>query len=115
MGNDKQVVVIDVYNDDGERCEGIVGAMSGEDIRAEMRTILEEDGIPVLRASSTGIRHAVEEATGAAAEFGGALKLHWKCNGVEFRAEGQAEDVITAHMDYLEALAELIKEGMIHG
>lgn len=115
MGNGKQVVVIDIYNDEGERCGGIVGPMPGEDIRAEMRAILERDGIPVLRASSTGIKHAVEEATGAAAEFGGKLKLRWKCNGVEFIAEGQAEDVITAHMDYLEALAELIKEGMIHG
>lgn len=98
----KQNVRIDIYDDDGLKCETVIGKMDGEDIRASMVEALSNEGIPVLRRIVKG-----KEDNGG--EQPRALSVQMEAGNVKFSAFGEVADVIHALGEVLDAL-EVIED-----
>lgn len=94
----KQKIRLDIYDDDGTKCETVIGKMDGAEVRAHMVEALTNEGIPVLRQVVKG---KVEED---ANDHSHALSVTLEAGNVKFGAFGDPADVIDALDEVLDAL-----------
>lgn len=115
MVSKKELVHMDVYNDQGVKTMEAVGTYSYDDLYTDVARVLTKGHIPVIRrampeevdAEDDDLEELEDE------EFtpgtGSALYVHWSYNGVEFEAEGPAEYVVRASKEMLEMLEVMAK------
>ena len=113
MVSKKELVHMDVYNDQGVKTMEAVGTYSYDDLYTDVARVLTKGHIPVIRrampeevdAEDDDLEELEDE------EFtpgtGSDIYVHWSYNGVEFEAEGPAEYVLRARKEMLEMLEAL--------
>ena len=103
MGNTRRAV-IDIYDEDGVKCESVGGAFEFDDVRETMMDALRNDGIPVIRmAGERAFDQKDDERDGT--EKDDILQVNIIQDGVTFQARGKRDDVLDAMEDFL-ALTE---------
>lgn len=113
MVSKKELVHMDVYNDQGVKTMEAVGTYSYDDLYTDVARVLTKGHIPVIRRAMPEEVDAedddLEELEDK--EFtpgtGSDIYVHWSYNGVEFEAEGPAEYVLRAGKEMLEMLEAL--------
>lgn len=94
----KQKVRIDIYDDDGIKCEAVIGKMDAQEVRAHMVEALQNEGIPVLRQLVKGKDEV--DANGYAHK----LSVTLEAGNIKFGAYGDPADTIDALHEVLDAL-----------
>ena len=113
MVSKKELVHMDVYNDQGVKTMEAVGTYSYDDLYTDVARVLTKGHIPVIRRAMPEEGDAEDDDLEALEdeEFtpgtGSDIYVHWSYNGVEFEAEGPAEYVLRARKEMLEMLEAL--------
>lgn len=93
----KQKIRMDIYDEDGIKCETIISKMDADEVRAHMVEALQNDGIPVLR-------EVVSKGKESEHDCSGKLSTTLEAGDVKFGAFGDAADVLDALREVLDAL-----------
>lgn len=93
----KKRVWLDIYDEDGLKCEEIGVPANADAVREEMVSALQSDGIPV-------IREAIVKGKSADKARVSTLTVRLEVDNVKFSAVGEVDDVLEALDDVLRAL-----------
>lgn len=115
MVSKKELVHMDVYNDQGVKTMEAVGTYSYDDLYTDVARVLTKGRIPVIRrampeevdAEDDDLEELGDEEF--APGTGSDIYVHWSYNGVEFEAEGPAEYVLRASREMAAVLEVMAK------
>ena len=117
MQNKMEAVVIDVYDQDGEKLNSMLMTADWHEVLKKMQEIIGEDGLPVVRRAE----HIRFEADGSLSEeadqtvnpntkdWAPGLSYHIKIGNVEFDVSGQPDESKKMYERILEDLPRLVK------
>lgn len=93
----KKMVRIDIYDEDGLKCEEVRVPANADTVREEMVDALQNDGIPA-------IREAITKGKTDGKERGAVLTVHLEVDNIKFSAVGDVDDVLEALHEMLKAM-----------
>ena len=106
MKKETTKVEINIYDADGEMCEGIGGHMDFDDVKEQMIIALRNDGIPVVRAVGKNKTNEAHKPECAVPSWEQPMTISIDWHGVHFVATGKYDDVMDAQAEFMQAMRE---------